>query len=149
MSEHRDGPLPPAVLRALADEDVIGAIKLLREATGLGLKESKDLLDAHLRGELQRPTPAGAARPPAGGLPPAALDALRRGHKIEAIRLVREHAGSGLKEAKDAVEAAERTLGLHDPMRSPGEVPRRGAWIAPLLLCIAGAAGLYWAFVLR
>src|SRR5437764_14638715 len=40
--------------------------------------------------------------------PPAVLDALRRGRKIEAIKLYREAAGVGLKEAKDYVEAIER-----------------------------------------
>jgi hypothetical protein len=37
-------------------------------------------------------------------IPAAARDALRRGNKIEAIKIVRETAGSGLKEARDAVE---------------------------------------------
>jgi hypothetical protein len=37
-------------------------------------------------------------------IPAAAEDALRRGNKIEAIKIVRETAGTGLKEAKDAVE---------------------------------------------
>ena len=58
------------------------------------------------------------------GLPPLVIDALQRGEKIQAIRLMREITGVGLKEAKDAVDAsphaAERS-GL-----SPGEVPRTG-----------------------
>jgi ribosomal protein L7/L12 len=37
-------------------------------------------------------------------------DLLRRGNKIEAIKLYREQTGLGLKEAKDAVEAIERGL---------------------------------------
>jgi hypothetical protein len=36
---------------------------------------------------------------------PRIEDALRRGKKIEAIKLVRECTGMGLKEAKDTVEA--------------------------------------------
>jgi len=36
---------------------------------------------------------------------------LRRGNKIEAIKIYREKTGVGLKEAKDAVEAIERRLG--------------------------------------
>jgi ribosomal protein L7/L12 len=35
---------------------------------------------------------------------------LRRGNKIEAIKVYREKTGAGLKEAKDAVEAIERRL---------------------------------------
>jgi hypothetical protein len=35
---------------------------------------------------------------------------IRQNRKIDAIKLVRERTGLGLKEAKDAVEALERTL---------------------------------------
>ena len=37
-------------------------------------------------------------------LPVAALAALRQGNKIEAIKLIREQQGIGLKEAKDRVD---------------------------------------------
>jgi large subunit ribosomal protein L7/L12 len=40
-----------ASVRALTEQGkVIQAIKLLREETGLGLKEAKDAVEAHLRG---------------------------------------------------------------------------------------------------
>lgn len=42
--------------------------------------------------------------------PEAAL--LRAGHKIAAIKALRQRTGLDLKEAKDAVEALERQLGL-------------------------------------
>lgn len=42
---------------------------------------------------------------PSAPLPQAALSALQQGRKIEAIKLVREAEGLGLKEAKDRVEA--------------------------------------------
>jgi ribosomal protein L7/L12 len=42
-------------------------------------------------------------------LPETAIAALHRGNKIEAIKLVREASGLGLKEAKDAVEAYVKT----------------------------------------
>lgn len=38
-------------------------------------------------------------------LPPAAVDAIRRGNRIEAIKIVREIRLLGLKEAKDQVDA--------------------------------------------
>jgi hypothetical protein len=44
------------------------------------------------------------------GGPEAAL--LRAGRKIDAIKSLRERTGLGLKEAKDAVDAVERQLGL-------------------------------------
>jgi len=44
------GPLPPAVIAQIdalvAAEQKISAIKLLREATGLGLKDSKDAIES-------------------------------------------------------------------------------------------------------
>ena len=41
-------------------------------------------------------------------LPANVLDALQAGNKIEAIRLLREATGLGLKEAKDWVDASHR-----------------------------------------
>ncbi len=40
-------------------------------------------------------------------LEPEAIDALRRNRKIEAIKIVREKRGIGLKEAKEFVESFE------------------------------------------
>lgn len=50
-----------------------------------------------------QPTAGGSA---AGVLPPQARQALAEGKKIEAIKLVREATGLGLKEAKDTVDRA-------------------------------------------
>lgn len=44
------------------------------------------------------------------------IDALRHGHKIEAIKRYREETGAGLAEAKSFVEALEQTL-------TSGELP--------------------------
>jgi ribosomal protein L7/L12 len=41
---------------------------------------------------------------------PQIQDALRRGNKIEAIKLYRELTGVGLAEAKDAIDRAERFI---------------------------------------
>lgn len=43
-----------------------------------------------------------------GDLEGAVLELLAAGRKIEAIKLYREHTGTGLREAKDAVETIER-----------------------------------------
>jgi ribosomal protein L7/L12 len=43
---------------------------------------------------------------------------LERGEKIGAIKLHRDRTGSGLKEAKDAVESIESRLGLGTPVNS-------------------------------
>ena len=49
------------------------------------------------------PTPPGAASD-------QIADLIRRGKKIEAIKVYREQTGVGLKDAKDAVEDMERRL---------------------------------------
>lgn len=81
----------------------IQAIKQLRELTGLGLKEAKDIIDG------TRLVTLPIAPPP---LPTLSEDEVvglvRAGRKIEAIKRVREETGCGLKEAKDQVEEMER-----------------------------------------
>jgi len=61
---------------------------------------------------------------------------MRRGQKIEAIKLLREQTGLGLKEAKEAVESYQGEADAAAGQRSPGEVPRSGrfAWVAALLV---------------
>lgn len=94
----------------------IDAIKVVIEATGVGLAEAKAVVDALDRGE----TPPAAAR--GGALPPEIVAEIRRlageGRKIDAIRTLREATGCGLAEAKDAIEAVEQGLPL--AIRAPG-----------------------------
>ena len=40
--------LPPAVIAALTNGRMVEAVKLLREARGIGLKEAKDALDDYI-----------------------------------------------------------------------------------------------------
>jgi hypothetical protein len=140
---HVPDPLPPAVLAALQRGQTIEAIKLLRDATGLGLKEAKDAVDRHRSGPARPPE---ATAPWHGTLPPPVLAAIQQGHVIEAIRLLREASGMGLKEAMDKVEAHRRTHPAIDPMRSPGEVPRRSAagWAVAAVLLLALVAWFVW-----
>ncbi len=96
--------LPDQVLEALRNGDTIGAIRRLCESTGLGLKEGMDVIEGHLRDH-----PATTAAPSScNAFPPSVTDALRRGNKIEAIKLLRKQRGIGLKEAKDAVDEMTR-----------------------------------------
>jgi len=89
----------------------IEAIKLYREAAGVSLKEAKETVEDIASGALP------------GGAGPASIQAqstadwmsqvralLQAGKKIEAVKLYREMAGVGLKEAKDAVDELEREL---------------------------------------
>jgi len=77
-----------------------------------------------------------------GSLPPSVLDALRRGETIEAIRLLREATGLGLKEAKDRVDAYQRERPAGPGALAPGQVGRRGGivWWAVALVLVAIAA---------
>ncbi|MDO9404166.1 MAG: ribosomal protein L7/L12 [Polaromonas sp.] len=168
--------LPAAAIAAIERGDLIVAIKLVREHTGLGLKESKDLVDRYQRGDRSFDTVTFAATPdrftgtrtvPAGSLPPDAIEAMRRGNKLEAIKLARDaHPGLGLAEAKDLVEAHAEgrspslqggfparpaQVSVHtDPMAEPGRVPR-GQWRTPLfwiaLVLLAGFG--IWSFMAR
>jgi ribosomal protein L7/L12 len=55
---------------------------------------------------------APAPTSPPAGIPAGVTEALRAGNKIDAIRIYREAMKSSLLEAKNAVEALEKKLGL-------------------------------------
>lgn len=79
----------------------IAAIKLVREATALGLKAAKDLVESwHVVAER----PMGRARVHSDW-EAEARQLVKRGDKIQAIKLVREATALGLKEAKELVES--------------------------------------------
>lgn len=98
---NKDYMLPDSVLQALQEGQTIEAIKLLRQSSGLGLKEAKDRIDAYQQGKPIHTTASASGTT----LPASVQAALNSGNKIEAIKLLREQTGLGLKEAKDAVEA--------------------------------------------
>jgi len=93
--------LPARVTLLARDGKIIEAIKALREDSGLGLKEAKDAVDAYLSGAQSNSDSAA----PTGTVSGAVVDALRRGKKIEAIRMYREQHHCGLKDSKEAIEA--------------------------------------------
>jgi len=80
------------------------AIKLLRETTGIDLKEAKEQIEHLMSGS----TPDNAEHPAGAGaekLPDDVLALAQAGKKIEAIKLLREQSGLGLKDAKDRIDA--------------------------------------------
>ncbi len=87
------------VRQALADGRKIEAIKIYREATGVGLAEAKHAVEAIEHGESTSPASAPA------DLDKELLRLLRDGQKIEAVKRHRERTNSGLKESKDYVES--------------------------------------------
>ncbi len=117
------GPLRPATgvpdealrgeIEALVNRNrKIEAIKLVRERTGMGLKDAKDLVDAMAAGRAIAPpgvpAPAPSGGLPSGGLPPEVLAQVRAlkdaGKVIHAVKLVRDQTRMGLKDAKDLVD---------------------------------------------
>ena len=114
--------LPPGAIDAIARGETIEAIKRVRAATGLGLKEAKDLVDAYRHpGAANRQSSATGALDGNGGeliVPSAAAAALQRGNIIEAIKLIREANRLGLKEAKAAVEHLHATSRTSSPLHA-------------------------------
>jgi ribosomal protein L7/L12 len=107
-----DVPSDELGVRQLIDAgELIQAIKLVRSLTSLGLKESKDLVDAMQRGERPEFPMYRPAKAPATGITPELEAEVQRllagGEKIQAIKLWREQTGWGLVESKDAVEERE------------------------------------------
>ncbi|GAB4216050.1 MAG: hypothetical protein OHK0022_56690 [Roseiflexaceae bacterium] len=98
------------VRQLLAAGNKIQAIKVVRDQTGLGLKEAKDYVEVLERTpHTDLPTVPDAPREATDpATDPEVLAHLSRGNKIQAIQRVRELTGIGLKEAKDYVEALER-----------------------------------------
>ena len=64
LSQAAASVLPGDVLDALRSGNKIEAIKRLREATGLGLKEAKDLIEAHEAGGAGAAGPRSSAAAP-------------------------------------------------------------------------------------
>jgi ribosomal protein L7/L12 len=74
----------------------------------------------------------------------AALAALQRGNKVEAIRAVRKERRLGLKEAKDAVEAYLRTQpSLQRKIDSARAEAKRGCLLALAAVLIIVVLGYY------
>lgn len=156
--------LPPAVIDALSRGRKLDAIALLREATGCDLKAAHDAVQAHLERRDGVPAMAmPAAETDMAGpttLPPAVMDALRRGEKIQAVKLLREATGLGLKEANDRIHGfidgadlkssdAVAVLSTTAPSAShpPTVVSGRGGSGTGWILLIAALAAAGWFFL--
>jgi len=128
--------LPAEALAALSRGQLIEAIKIVRTATGLGLKEAKDLVEryrdeqAPARDDALRAKLEGIAHKHGMKLPEAALTAMERGDLKAAMNLVRQ-----AKES--APHAAGTARGAHTVSR---ETNRYG-WLWALLALALLAAG--------
>ncbi len=160
---------------ALARDRLIEAIKHVRDDNDLSLRDAKQAVDAYLAGNRDflftdsassmAPTAAGT-----GGVDDAETrvrQLLDQGLVIEAIKLVREVSGLGLKDAKDWVDARRINAALPLPARitvdaaSPSPPPtlsaarrrhgsatvqrdRSGRWLAWLLPLLSLVCVLAW-----
>lgn len=102
------GDLDTAVHSLLAEDKKIHAIKLVRETSGVDLKEAKDYVEALESGAVPN-MPLVSISGEASESLAEAQAAMQGGNTIEAIRLVRKATGLGLKEAKDYVEQWKHT----------------------------------------
>ncbi len=109
--------LTQEAIAAIHRGNIIEAIKIIRAASGLGLSEAKQLVDAYLKDNptaLNLSSTAEAQRMAnlqlspeamvAAGLPAAAIMALANGNLIEAVKIVRNERQVSLAQAKNAVD---------------------------------------------
>jgi ribosomal protein L7/L12 len=135
-----DRDLPQDVVDALQRGEIVGALKRLLAHRGIGRAPA-----------VQRagfpPAPPGPSAPPEPVMvPPAVDEALRNGNRIEAVRLLREATGLGLKQAKAIVDARPVVPSVRRQGLAPGEVPRSsglGWWLA-VAAVIAWAVWRLW-----
>jgi hypothetical protein len=77
--------------------------------------------------------------------PAAAVAALSNGHKIEAIKIVRQEWGTDLKDSKDAVEAYIKTQpALAATMQEAGANSQRSGLTWLFVLALVGALIYYF-----
>lgn len=118
-------------LRALmAAGRKIEAIKRYRTATGAGLAEAKSAVEA-----LERGGPLSPRESADSPFEDEILALLRQGRRIEAIKLYREKARVGLKEAKDFIDALSADQHITVPSRS-------GCLVVLLLLVLIPLAAI-------
>jgi ribosomal protein L7/L12 len=136
--------LPAAVRDALHRGNLVEAIKLMRSASGLSLKDVKDELQEYPRGNnpASKAPPGFPAPSPGGPLPPDVVQAVQQGNKIEAIRRLRLQTGIELKQAKDAVDAY---IAMHRVAGdlSPGQVPASGRSSSRVALLVITGVAIY------
>ncbi len=125
----RDVELPADAIAHATRGDKIAAIKILREQSGLSLKDAKAAVEAHLANS-QRGASRFAAHEPrqAPRIPRGAIIALENGRMIEAVKHYRETNGTGLKDSKEALERhLADTPALHAKFKTAAAAASRRA----------------------
>jgi ribosomal protein L7/L12 len=130
--------IPPQALAAARAGQLVEAIKIVREETSLSLAEAKALVERELATGGHPGSGRFGARPAASTMPVGAVAALQRGHLIEAIRAYRDSNGTGLKDAKDAIDKYLETTPhierqFREAARQRDAPARRILWILMIL----------------
>lgn len=140
--------LPAEALAALSRGQLIEAIKIVRARHGLGLKEAKDLVDRYRGNPMHMHAAANASgaedvvRQDAREVPRAALEALARGDMLDAVKIMQESSGLGLKQALAAVETHKRQFPQRTPTVAMGD--GRSGWLWVAVLLAAAACAYFW-----
>ena len=135
----------------------IEAIKVYKEITGMGLRESKEFID-DLEAQLREENPefprnlassSKSSRLSMGNMPEEdakkMTDFIFAGQKIAAIKMYKEATGLGLKESKQFIDALEKQLREECP-ENFAHAAKTGCSVVAvgvLLALVAGVAG--WA----
>lgn len=151
-------PVPAEILSVWNSGSKVLAIKLLREQSGLGLAEAKQLLESADTGAnaADSPLTVNSAIPASAELRIHA--AMASGNKLEAVKLLKEATGLGLAEAKERIDEAMQgeplnlEAALHHPTppnaasSAPGEVKGSHGilWLALILVALAWGAWFYF-----
>jgi ribosomal protein L7/L12 len=142
------------VRQLVASGCTIDAIKLYREATGLGLKEAKEAIDRYADGgslELAADVAARNAVHAGGQIDGEIKKLLEAGRKLEAVKLLRAKSGLDLATAKDIIDSKEddlrRARGAYPG--SAGVVQRGSGAMRWVILALVTAAALAAYFLLR
>lgn len=94
------------ILEFLADKQKLQAVKFYKDETGLGLKESKDYVDA-----LEAKKPVSIVESAKGTfkstkeLDKELMEYISKGALLAAVKIYKDATGMGLKESKDYVDA--------------------------------------------
>ncbi|HLM54290.1 MAG TPA: ribosomal protein L7/L12 [Pseudoxanthomonas sp.] len=119
---------PAAAVAAPDRGNRLEAVKLVRQHNhGLDLRGAKEAVDTYASGRRHFPVDAHAAPGilPFDGLPTEAIGAIQRGQLVEAIKIVRDTTGLGLKAARDLVDGYRKNTENVPDLRIDGEPEAR------------------------
>ena len=149
MSETLSEADMDTIKEALDQGGKIKAIKLYRECTGCDLASAKSAVERIAAGVS--PVDVGEGASEWGEFAPSDEDvaaisaALSEGRKVEAVGILRDRSGMGLKEAKAAIDGLEVKLGLKGDPTTQG---KKGGCMLVIATVALLAAGASWAAVL-